>query len=139
MPNDAQEEYARPECWFQHADSDLELARSNDGKVLLGHRCFHAQQAAEKALKAVFVARGVDFPFIHDIDELIDTLRDGGVDVPVSLEAADALSNYAVDSRYPGIPPPKISENDRQQAIALAQSVVDWAKEEVNRIQSGGN
>jgi HEPN domain len=29
--------------------------------------CFHSQQAVEKALKAVLAARGVEFPFIHDI------------------------------------------------------------------------
>ncbi len=47
-----------PADWLRHAHSDLELARVGRAtKVLLEGLCFHAQQAAEKALKAVLVAK----------------------------------------------------------------------------------
>ena len=48
--------------WLRHARSDLALARMRKTKSLLyGHLCFHAQQAAEKALKAVMVHMGYAF------------------------------------------------------------------------------
>ena len=40
--------------------------------ALLEDLCFEAQQAAEKAIKAVFVHRGESFPYIHDLDELLN-------------------------------------------------------------------
>ena len=43
-----------PSDWLRHACSDLELARvARTPKILLEGLCFHAQQAAEKALKAL--------------------------------------------------------------------------------------
>lgn len=45
-----------PDDWLRHAYSDLELARvALPAKVLLELLCFHAQQAAEKSLKAVYL------------------------------------------------------------------------------------
>jgi hypothetical protein len=40
--------------------------------VLLEDLCFDAQQAAEKAIKAVFIRRGERFPFVHDLDDLLN-------------------------------------------------------------------
>ena len=132
-------EYDRPECWLRHADSDLCLARSRAGVALPEHKCFHAQQAAEKALKAVCVARGVRFPLTHDIAELIDALRDDGAEVPDSLEAADELSDYAVKTRYPGVPARPIVERDRRRAVALAGAVLKWAKKQSVRAAPSAN
>jgi hypothetical protein len=36
--------------------------------------CFDAQQAAEKAIKAVFMAQGLAFPYIHDLGRLLTVL-----------------------------------------------------------------
>ena len=45
-----------PQDWLRHARSDLALAGvPKTGKVLYAHLCFHAQQAAEKALKGVLL------------------------------------------------------------------------------------
>ena len=50
MPADPQP--GSPDDWLRHARSDLALARSRKGRdVLYEHLCFHAQQAAEKAIK----------------------------------------------------------------------------------------
>jgi len=52
-----------PPDWLHRARSDLNLARlSRPEGVLLEDLCFHAQQAAEKALKAVLVANSVAVP-----------------------------------------------------------------------------
>jgi HEPN domain-containing protein len=63
-----------PDEWLMHALSDLKLGKlgqKNKG-ILRQQICFHAQQAAEKAFKAVLLYRKVDFPLTHDIEELMD-------------------------------------------------------------------
>jgi len=57
---------------------------------------FHAQQAVEKALKAVLVARVGDAPRTHDIVTLLDLARASGVDVPDWLASTEPLVRYAV-------------------------------------------
>jgi len=62
-----------PEEWMSHAKSDLHLARlaASDESILLEQICYHTQQAAEKAIKAVLLFREIEFPLIHGIEELL--------------------------------------------------------------------
>ena len=53
---------------------------------------FHAQQTAEKSLKAVLAARGVYFPFTHDLRVLMDLCDSGGFPVPSALADARRLT-----------------------------------------------
>lgn len=69
--------------WLAHARSDLKLARLGMGQDVLPEQiCFHAQQAVEKSLKAVLLFRRIDFPFTHDLEELIETFEHAGVELP---------------------------------------------------------
>jgi HEPN domain-containing protein len=65
-----------PADWLRHARSDLELAGINrpDEVFLFEELRFHAQQAAEKALKAVLIAKGISPPKTHNIRMLLDIL-----------------------------------------------------------------
>ena len=64
-----------PADWLRYAHSDLELANiKRPPNVLLEGLCFHAHQAAEKALKAVLVDKGIPFSKTHNIRTLIDLL-----------------------------------------------------------------
>jgi HEPN domain-containing protein len=60
---------------------------------------FHAQQAAEKALKAWLTILGIDFPRTHDLSLLIHQLDEGGVEVASLWELLD-LNPFAVQLRY---------------------------------------
>lgn len=53
-----------PDEWLSHAKSDLRLASlaAEDELVRREQVCFHAQQAAEKAIKAVLLSREIEFP-----------------------------------------------------------------------------
>jgi len=57
-----------PENWLARAKADLALAQIElpEGGIY-EDLCFHAQQAAEKAIKSVFVLHGWAFPYIHDL------------------------------------------------------------------------
>ena len=64
-----------PREWLNRARSDLSMAKAQGVGIYYEDLCFHAQQAAEKAIKAVLLHRGIRFPYVHDIGELIRLLR----------------------------------------------------------------
>jgi len=61
--------------------------------------CFHAQQAAEKALKACLVARGTEPPYTHDLGALAAVMPD---DLSLNVSGSDLadLTTYATGPRY---------------------------------------
>lgn len=63
---------------------------------------FHAQQAAEKALKAWLAALGEVYPLKHDLALLLQLLAKQGVDVS-AFNSLDVYTDFAVDFRYLGI------------------------------------
>lgn len=130
MPDDKPDP-GGPRDWLRYARSDLALARSRKTRyVLYQHLCFHAQQAAEKSLKAVLIALGKPCPRTHDLAYLLDSLP-ANVRVPPSLIDLPTLTKYAVQQRYPG----EISILRRQHlllAIQLAEDAVAWADGQVD-------
>jgi HEPN domain-containing protein len=54
-----------------------------------------APQGVEKSIKAVLAARGVDFPFTHDIGALVGICNNAGVSLPEDLRDVDQLTPYA--------------------------------------------
>ena len=100
--------------------------------ALLEDLCFEAQQAAEKAIKAVFVHRGERFPYIHDLDELLNRLEGTGLKIPKFVRQADELSPFAVATRYPGLIGP-VTKRQYRRAIRVAENVLRWAERQVGR------
>jgi HEPN domain-containing protein len=86
---------------------------------------FHAQQAAEKALKAVLAASGEDFPWTHDLRYLIERLDDLGMPLPSSLREIRVLAPWAVEFRYGETIDDPL---DRSQAVELVDEAIAWAK-----------
>jgi HEPN domain-containing protein len=116
-----------PADWLHYAYSDLELARvGRASNVLFEGLCFHAQQAAEKALKAVLIDQGVPPPKTHNIRTLLDLLPQELV-APQEIEDAASLTDYAVTSRYPG-DFESVDEEEYKEAVRLAETVVLWAE-----------
>jgi len=116
-----------PANWLSNAYADLAIARiplPQGG--LYEHLCFHAQQAAEKSLKAVLLKMGVSFPFTHSLQALIDLLPAGAARSLVPTDVVD-LSPYAVTTRYPGESEP-VTEAEYRDALRLAESAVTWAE-----------
>jgi len=111
--------------WLRKAESDLANAEMClSAGLSLDTACFHAQQAAEKWIKAYLTAYEVDFPFIHNLEKLIELCaqRDPSF---VDLEAAgQELTPYAVALRYDVEfwPAPEIA----QQAVDAAVAIRDF-------------
>ncbi|MBI2442051.1 MAG: HEPN domain-containing protein [Lentisphaerae bacterium] len=62
--------------------------------------CFHAQQAAEKLLKAYLTAFDVHFPFVHNLEQLVDICADHDETFGEIRETAQRLTPFAVGARY---------------------------------------
>lgn len=137
-PPDEKRPPTSPQAWLAHADSDLTLAIAgkNNESVLPEQICFHAQQAAEKALKAVLVHRRVDFPLTHDIEQLLQIAEHAGIDLPNDVSLAGTLTPYAVETRYPGFWQP-ITDPDVDEALGLAEQILVWAKRHVAKDNTG--
>jgi len=120
-----------PEEWLRYARGDLDLAiRGRLPGILLEPLCFHAQQAAEKALKAVLLFSGQQIPRIHSIERLIDVVpseikQDSDFTIPA------ILSEYASGARYPW-PGEPVTDAEYEQAVRLAQSIVEWAEKVIH-------
>ena len=90
--------------------------------------CFDAQQAAEKAIKALLIKREVVFPYVHDLARLVTLLDAAGQEIPAVVRRAENLTRYAGVTRYPGLAEP-VTEEQYQEAVTIAEAVVQWAAE----------
>jgi len=64
--------------------------------------CFHAQQCAEKLLKAFLHTHDIYFPRTHDIGELLMLALPVRPEWSALVPRYKFLTDFAVDSRYPG-------------------------------------
>ena len=83
---------------------------------------YHAQQAAEKFMKAFLVSRQIEFPKTHDLLQLIEIIRPADDKLADALKTSAILSDYGVETRYPG-DLPELSRHDATNAAALAAGV----------------
>ncbi|MBA7567796.1 hypothetical protein ES708_09513 [subsurface metagenome] len=122
--------------WLNRARSNLAQARagSNIPEVYLEDLCFDAQQAAEKATKAVLIDLKVPFPYVHDLAELLGLAERNGAVVPEAVREAVRLTRFAVATRYPG-PQEPVTRNEYENAIAITEAVVRWAEERLGKKQ----
>jgi HEPN domain-containing protein len=95
---------------------------------------FHAQQAIEKALKAVLAHARVAFRRTHDIAELLDLLEDAGLDAPPHADRLDELNPYAVEVRYGLIEPGRL---DRAASTQWIEDVIGWSSSRVREPLTG--
>ncbi len=86
---------------------------------------FHAQQAVEKALKAVCTLQGVEVQRTHDLAALGQTLMDHNMDLPVSVDELRCLNPFAVEFRYDD---EITSSLQREELQTLLGSVLAWAR-----------
>ena len=110
--------------WLAKAEEDFGVAKHlvTEGTSYLSAAGFHAQQAAEKFLKAFLVWHQIEFPKTHDLDELLDLAATVDSHLAESLCSTTILSSYGVDIRYPS-DFPQMRPEDARQAVDLAAHV----------------
>ena len=124
--------------WLSKADEDLLAAKqllSTQNGRLHGIVCYHAQQCAEKSVKAVLTEKGIDFTKTHDIGELAAALPED-TDMGISAEDQDLLTDYATTARYPGDTEP-LTHDDADRAVAAAEAALSAARRLAAGLTSG--
>ena len=115
--------------WMSKARTDLALAR-----VILEKGpdmdpwvcCFHAQQAAEKAMKAVLVSRGIEPPYTHDLGAIASTMPSDVV-LDVTAEDLATLTTFATGPRYvldAGSEEEEPTWDEAEQAVGMTDRVL---------------
>lgn len=89
---------------------------------------FHAQQVAEKLLKAALSIRAIPFRRTHQLRELMDALIDGGCQLPATLSDLDQLSPFAVELRYDDVPVGDVVELDREVVRSWLRLLRSWVE-----------
>ena len=92
---------------------------------------FHAQQAVEKSLKGWLALIGVNFPLIHDLEELFALLKDQGQAVPDIFQSLVDLTDFSVQFRYDTYIDFE-DELDRDEVIQKVQNFVDHVEQLLN-------
>lgn len=127
MPHDPD----NPADWIALAVEDLRAARAllfiTDPPVI-DPGLYHIQQALEKALKGVLVARELEPPRTHDIGMLLTLCRPDD-EIMVIKEDLESTTLFAVQMRYPGPRPPQ--DIDSNHFINVCQIAIDWALRQV--------
>ena len=128
-----------PREWLNRARSNLVKAQSTSTapEIYLEDLCFDAQQAAEKAIKAVLIHLKKKFPYVHDLASLLDLVEKAGQNVPETIKQAAKLSDYAVATRYPGLSEP-VSQQEYEEAVSIATEVIRWAEELIGKLTDPG-
>jgi HEPN domain-containing protein len=130
-------------AWLRRAENDLQAGLAIAAAALSSYETagFHAQQAAEKAVKAILVRHGVEFGRTHDVGALLtltDSVAPGAAD---RLAAAEPLTRHAVDTRYPGSGSPDAATVSREEAardLDTASAVVTFAREHLRPFIDAG-
>ena len=118
--------------WLAYAEADLgvavHLCKTYHPKPLQ-IICFHCQQAAEKAIKAVIVLMGSQggLPKKHDLFLLLKQIQNMISIDEKYYDYADMLSPYGVAMRYPNELP--LEERHAEMAISMAREFFEWAKD----------
>ncbi len=132
---DQNEEYQE---WLAFAKTDYQSADYLNGAPFyprpLNVICYHCQQAAEKAIKALIVYFGSQggMPKVHDVSFLLNQIKNysvqqKGIEVTQDLmEIANSLSKYGVLPRYPN--EIEVDEYQVKKALNDAKQIMDWVE-----------
>lgn len=117
--------------WYDRAVLDLGVARHLEKTYYpkpVEIICYHCQQAAEKAIKALIMYHGAEggMPKLHDLSFLLNQVKNKVRIEEKYFDYADALSPYGVAVRYPN--ELFLEERHAGEAIQYADEILQWVK-----------
>ena len=127
----------RSKDWLRQARRDLEHARHDAADGFYEWGCFSAQQAAEKAVKALYQHLGGE-AWGHALKRLLEELPpDAGV-TPELVDAGRILDRFYIPTRYPngfddGIPADYYTAADCETAIGCAETILRFCADRLSR------
>jgi HEPN domain-containing protein len=122
----------RSKDWMVQAKADLAHAKSDLERKFYDWACFSAQQAAEKAAKAVLIKLGAQ-AWGHSVYDLLENIEkkykvNGGL-----KEGALELDKAYIPARYPdahpnGSPSTRYSCNEAKRMIKYAEKIISFCE-----------
>ncbi len=114
--------------WIERSEEDFHLAQ-----IALRQRkfaaynsvCFHAQQCAEKYLKAFLVRHKIAFRKTHDLRDLRRQCAEVDRTFDLLTDSLLLLNQFAIDSRYPGLP---LMKEDAQETVKAMKQVRQFVR-----------
>jgi len=128
----------RSKDWLDEAQGDLEHARSDVQGGFYNWACFSAQQAAEKAIKAVFQKMGAE-AWGHSVADLLKELsKKRGIPEGLSDEALELDKAY-IPTRYPNAHPSgsarsRYTKQEAMRLIGYAERIVNFCTDLLSKI-----
>jgi len=123
---------SRAADWLRQSEHDLNVARTTMAAGQYDWACFAAQQAAEKAMKALYQRHDSE-GWGHALDGLMTELLDREPELSRFRDAAKALDKCYIPTRYPnglpaGAPADAYTESEARQAIQHAQDIIQFCQ-----------
>jgi len=111
--------------WIEKAEEDLQAAKRliRGRKPLYNLVCFHAQQSAEKYLKAFLEEKGFSIPRTHDLVALINIAQPELNFLLLQKDDLERITGYAVAFRYPG---ESATRKEAKQALEICSDLGKW-------------
>jgi len=121
--------------WLNRARSNLTRANQQNiqPEVLFEDLCFDCQQAVEKALKGLLRYYDLDIPHIHSIGKLLSLLEDFGLNIPDFIKDGTILTDYAVQTRYPG-DYETVFEEEYKDVLEISNQIFNWIIDKIKDI-----
>ncbi|HIE50259.1 MAG TPA: HEPN domain-containing protein [Armatimonadetes bacterium] len=123
---------SRHEDWFRQAQRDLDHARYAQEEGHYEWACFAAQQAAEKAVRALYQKLGAD-AWGHMVSELLQRLPPQVQPLSDLIEMGKELDKHYIPPRYAnaypsGAPMDYYTEGEAQRAIEHAKRILQFCE-----------
>jgi HEPN domain-containing protein len=129
----------RSKDWLDEAKGDLEHARNDMQGGFYNWACFSAQQAAEKAIKAVFQRMGAE-AWGHSVADLLKELAKKQAVSENLVDASLELDKAYIPTRYPnahpsGSPRSRYTKQESRRLIGYAEKIVKFCSHLLSEIQ----
>ena len=127
---------SRAKDWIEQAWRDLEHARHDQDNSYHEWACFSAQQAAEKALKALYQHLNAD-AWGHSVKHLLEGVSS---EINITDELIDCgriLDRFYIPTRYPngfdyGKPADYYTNDDSRQAVGCAETILRFCQDHIS-------
>lgn len=123
--------------WLAQAEHVVGVAKTLLPEACYAESCFHAEQAAQLALKAFLYGRGERFIHLHSVKELIERCATYDSAFQPLADAGKVLDQYYIPTRYPdalgfpGIPCETYTERQAQEAVELVTRIFEVVRQKL--------
>jgi len=142
-PRIAKEQYMNPPPADDSQDTDLWMEKSRSDLTMMNlgmsvndpdNALYHAQQAAEKSLKALLITERIEVPPTHNLNELIRALPSHYHEI-FDNDALESLTKWEVEGRYPVSNP--MTDIGVDKLVSMAKNVVSTTTDLITEIRAG--